>query len=165
MSPAPGRWQRAPIASAPQAIDIVVDVGRRHRFNGLPATRQIAEEAPRIAGIVPRGAAAVALCVHVLAKPREQDVVMGLGLRHDDLHGVKHPKIVPQTSGNSLLAAEDNAKQNHLESPRNQRFATMLRITDSLSFKSALQLVDVRVLDHLVVGRGQVVSFAERGLL
>ena len=33
------------------------------------------------------------------------------------------------------------------------------------SLKSALHLVDVRVLDHLVVGRGQVVSFAERGLL
>ena len=33
------------------------------------------------------------------------------------------------------------------------------------SLKSALQLVDVRVLDHLVVGRGIVVSFAERGLL
>jgi DNA repair protein RadC len=33
------------------------------------------------------------------------------------------------------------------------------------SLKSALQLVDVRVLDHLVVGAGQVVSFAERGLL
>jgi DNA repair protein RadC len=31
--------------------------------------------------------------------------------------------------------------------------------------KNALQLVDVRVLDHLVVGRGQVTSFAERGLL
>lgn len=31
--------------------------------------------------------------------------------------------------------------------------------------KSALQLVDVTVLDHLVVGGGQVVSFAERGLL
>ncbi|CAN5724186.1 DNA repair protein RadC [soil metagenome] len=30
---------------------------------------------------------------------------------------------------------------------------------------SALRLVDVKVLDHLVVGRGQVVSFAERGLL
>jgi DNA repair protein RadC len=41
----------------------------------------------------------------------------------------------------------------------------MLRITDSLSFKSALQLVDVRVLDHLVVGQGCMVSFAERGLL
>ena len=33
------------------------------------------------------------------------------------------------------------------------------------TLKSALALVDVRVLDHLVVGRGQVVSFAERGLL
>lgn len=33
------------------------------------------------------------------------------------------------------------------------------------TLKSALALVDVRVLDHLVVGHGQVVSFAERGLL
>jgi len=30
---------------------------------------------------------------------------------------------------------------------------------------SALQLIDVRVLDHLVVGQAEVVSFAERGLL
>lgn len=30
---------------------------------------------------------------------------------------------------------------------------------------AALKLVDVRVLDHLVVGHGGVVSFAERGLL
>ena len=33
------------------------------------------------------------------------------------------------------------------------------------TLKAALQLVDVRVLDHLVVGRNEVVSFAERGLL
>ena len=33
------------------------------------------------------------------------------------------------------------------------------------SLKSALQLVDVRVLDHLVVGKNHVISFAERGLL
>jgi len=33
------------------------------------------------------------------------------------------------------------------------------------TLKNALQLVDVRVLDHVVVGQGQVVSFAERGLL
>jgi len=33
------------------------------------------------------------------------------------------------------------------------------------ALKSALALVDVRVLDHLVVGCGTVVSFAERGLL
>jgi DNA repair protein RadC len=31
--------------------------------------------------------------------------------------------------------------------------------------RDALALIDVRVLDHLVVGRGQVVSFAERGLI
>ena len=33
------------------------------------------------------------------------------------------------------------------------------------TLKSALALVDVRVLDHLVVGHRDVVSFAERGLL
>ena len=33
------------------------------------------------------------------------------------------------------------------------------------SLKNALQLVDVRVLDHFVVGTGDLVSFAERGLL
>jgi DNA repair protein RadC len=33
------------------------------------------------------------------------------------------------------------------------------------TLKSALSLVDVRVLDHLVVGAHDVVSFAERGLI
>ncbi len=33
------------------------------------------------------------------------------------------------------------------------------------ALKSALALVDVRVLDHIVVGHGQTVSLAERGLL
>lgn len=33
------------------------------------------------------------------------------------------------------------------------------------ALKAALALVDVRVLDHIVVGGGQSVSFAERGLL
>jgi DNA repair protein RadC len=33
------------------------------------------------------------------------------------------------------------------------------------TLKTALALVDVRVLDHLVVGQGQVVSMAERGLV
>ncbi len=37
------------------------------------------------------------------------------------------------------------------------------RITDRL--KSALLLVDVRVLDHIVVGDREVISFAERGFL
>jgi len=33
------------------------------------------------------------------------------------------------------------------------------------TLKAALKLVDVRVLDHIIVGQGQVVSLAERGLL
>ncbi len=33
------------------------------------------------------------------------------------------------------------------------------------TLKSALQLVDVRVLDHIVVGQGQTVSLSERGLM
>jgi DNA repair protein RadC len=33
------------------------------------------------------------------------------------------------------------------------------------TLKAALALVDVRVLDHMVVTRGSVMSFAERGLL
>jgi DNA repair protein RadC len=33
------------------------------------------------------------------------------------------------------------------------------------TLKSALGLIDVRVLDHLIVGHGEVVSLAERGLL
>ena len=35
----------------------------------------------------------------------------------------------------------------------------------TLNLISALKLVDVRVLDHFVVGEGEVISFAERGLL
>ncbi|MDX1610624.1 MAG: DNA repair protein RadC [Halofilum sp. (in: g-proteobacteria)] len=37
------------------------------------------------------------------------------------------------------------------------------RLTERL--RDALSLVDIRVLDHLVIGEGEPVSFAERGLL
>jgi DNA repair protein RadC len=35
----------------------------------------------------------------------------------------------------------------------------------SHTLKAALALVDVRVLDHLIVTRGEVLSMAERGLM
>jgi DNA repair protein RadC len=38
-----------------------------------------------------------------------------------------------------------------------------LRITQRL--KDALALIDVRVLDHLIIGEGAGTSLAERGLL
>jgi DNA repair protein RadC len=37
------------------------------------------------------------------------------------------------------------------------------RIT--LRLRDALNLIDVRVLDHFIIGDGESVSFAERGLL
>ncbi|MEN9889690.1 MAG: hypothetical protein RL559_1727, partial [Pseudomonadota bacterium] len=33
------------------------------------------------------------------------------------------------------------------------------------NLQSALALVDVRVLDHIIVGQGQALSMAEQGLL
>jgi DNA repair protein RadC len=48
---------------------------------------------------------------------------------------------------------------------KNRTPARVLRITDSLPLKEALELVNIRVLDHLIVAGGQVVSFAELGLL
>ena len=34
-----------------------------------------------------------------------------------------------------------------------------------LHLKEALALIDVRVLDHFIIGDGEMISFAERGLL
>jgi DNA repair protein RadC len=44
------------------------------------------------------------------------------------------------------------------EPSRADEFLTQTRST-------ALRLVDVQVLDHIIVGQGQVVSLAERGLV
>ena len=69
----------------------------------------------------------------------------------------------------ALLRAALEVGQRHLEarlargdalaSPEDARRFVTRRLRD------ALALVDVRVLDHLVVGDGEVASFAERGLL
>ncbi len=39
----------------------------------------------------------------------------------------------------------------------------MLRITNSFSFKAALALVDVRVLDHLIVAGDDILSWPSAG--
>ncbi len=51
-----------------------------------------------------------------------------------------------------------NHPSGHAEPSRADEFLTQ-------TLKAALQLVDVRVLDHFVVGHSAVVSFAQRGLL
>jgi len=58
----------------------------------------------------------------------------------------KNIALIMQTTSGSTVASEAD-----------------IRLTERL--KSALELIDVRVLDHMIVARGQVLSFAEQGLL
>ncbi|MFK4708077.1 DNA repair protein RadC [Roseateles asaccharophilus] len=72
-----------------------------------------------------------------------------------------HPREVVKRAlalgaGAAILA--HNHPSGHAEPSRADEL-----LTKQLS--DALALVDVRVVDHLVVGAGDVVSFAERGLL
>jgi len=59
----------------------------------------------------------------------------------------------------------NNAKQNRHEPSCYCYVPNILRITASCSLKEALALVDVRVLDHFIVGEGEGTSLAERGLI
>jgi hypothetical protein len=49
--------------------------------------------------------------------------------------------------------------------PGATHFAVEFRDAITGRLRDALGLVDIRVLDHIVVGDGACVSFAERGLL
>jgi len=48
---------------------------------------------------------------------------------------------------------------------KDHRWKPVLRITASLPFQSALGMVDVHVLDHILIAGGQHMSFAQRGLI
>lgn len=58
----------------------------------------------------------------------------------------------------AAVVVAHNHPSGHAEPSRADEFLTQ-------TLKQALSLVDVRVVDHLIVAGGQVVSFAERGLL
>jgi DNA repair protein RadC len=88
-------------------------------------------------------------------------------LKHEEMFRgtLTHTSVYPREVAKRALALNSAAvifAHNHpsgtAEPSRADEFLTQ-------SLKAALHLVDVRVLDHLVVGHGQVVSFAERGLL
>ena len=104
--------------------------------------------------------------------PYEVFTVMFLDAQHRLLHTQEmfrgtlsqtsvHPREVVRRAL-ALNAAAAVLAHNHpsglAEPSRADEFLTQ-------TLKAALALIDVRVLDHLVVGRNAVVSFAERGLL
>ena len=72
-----------------------------------------------------------------------------------------HPREVVKRSlelnAAALIAAHDHPSGVAEPSPSDRAITTKLR--------DALALVDVRLIDHFVIGDGEVVSFAERGLL
>ena len=112
------------------------------------------------------------LALHLAAREQEVFAVMFLDGQHrllefDEMFrgSLTQTSVYPREVVRKALAHNAGAvilAHNHpsgvAEPSRADEFLTQ-------TLKSALQLVDVRVLDHLVVGRGQVVSFAERGLL
>ena len=112
------------------------------------------------------------LALHLAAREQEVFAVMFLDGQHRLLEfevmfqgSLTQTSVYPREVVRKALAHNAGAvilAHNHpsgvAEPSRADEFLTQ-------TLKSALQLVDVRVLDHLVVGSGQVVSFAERGLL
>ena len=112
------------------------------------------------------------LALHLAAREQEVFAVMFLDGQHRLLEfevmfqgSLTQTSVYPREVVRKALAHNAGAvilAHNHpsgvAEPSRADEFLTQ-------TLKSALQLVDVRVLDHLVVGHGQVVSFAERGLL
>ena len=112
------------------------------------------------------------LQLHMAAKPYEVFVVLFLDARHrlialEELFRgtLTQTSVYPREVARRALelhAAAVVLAHNHPSgvaepSRADEHLTTALR--------NALALVDVRVLDHLVVGRHEVVSFAERGLL
>jgi DNA repair protein RadC len=112
------------------------------------------------------------LGLHLGGRPHEVFAVLFLDAQHrllrleEMFHGtLTQTSVYPREVVKRALALNAGAvvlAHNHpsgvAEPSRADEFLTQ-------TLKSALQLVDVRVLDHLVVGQGQVVSMAERGLL
>ncbi|MEO5733518.1 MAG: DNA repair protein RadC [Rubrivivax sp.] len=112
------------------------------------------------------------LALHLSGRPQEVFAVLFLDSQHRLLkleelfHGtLAQTSVYPREVVRRALALNAAAvvlAHNHpsgvAEPSRADEFLTQ-------TLKSALQLVDVRVLDHIVVGQGQVVSMAERGML
>ena len=112
------------------------------------------------------------LSLQLAALDHEAFAVMFLDVKHKLIgfetlfHGtLSHTTVHPREVAKRALALNASAvvlAHNHPSGVAEPSRADEL-ITATL--RQALQLVDVRVLDHVVVCRGGTVSFAERGLL
>jgi DNA repair protein RadC len=112
------------------------------------------------------------LVVHYSGKPSEVFTCLFLDNRHgliaaeDLFHGTidgasVHPREIVrrclELNAAAIIVAHNHPSGNPAPSQADQRITQRV--------KEALALVDVRVLDHFVIGGGDAYSFAEHGLL
>ncbi len=112
------------------------------------------------------------LALHLGGHDREVFSVMFLNAQHhllaleDLFHGtLSQTSVYPREVVRRALAL--NAAAVVLSHNHPSGVAEPSRADEHLTqqLQRALQMVDVRVLDHVIIGQGQVVSMAERGLL
>ncbi|MBW3567085.1 MAG: DNA repair protein RadC [Proteobacteria bacterium] len=136
------------------------------------ARRFFAETLSKGTSLTSPGQAREMLVARLRDRPHEVFAVVFLDNRHRMLHygelfrgtidgAAVHPREVVREALERGAAAVIFA-HNHPSGVAEPSAADQ-SITRRL--REALQLVDIRVLDHIVVGDGETVSFAERGLL
>jgi len=143
-------------------LQAVLEMGRRHLFERLEQGEELSS--PQ------------AVRHYLTARLRHQDrelfCCLFLDNRHrvirceDLFHGtIDGASVYPREVVKRALALNAAAvilAHNHPSGVAEPSHADQ-RLTQRL--QRALELVDIRVLDHMVVGEAEVVSFAERGLL
>ena len=136
------------------------------------ATRYLEERVRRSDALTSPAHTSRFLCARLRSRPYEVFACLFLDNRHRVIHFEEmfrgtidgasvHPREVVKRAlelNAAALIAAHNHPSGVAEPSRSDR-----AITSKL--RDALALVDVRLLDHFVIGDGEVVSFAERGLL
>ncbi|HEY4210177.1 MAG TPA: DNA repair protein RadC [Steroidobacteraceae bacterium] len=166
LSADPERWQRQPIKGIGPArrvtLQAALELARRHYYEAL--TRGSALAAPE--------ATSRFLIAQLRDRPYEVFCVLYLDGRHrliafeelfrGTLDNAKvHPReVVRQAVLHNAAAVilAHNHPSGALEPSQPDELVT-------LRVKEALDLVEIRVLDHVIVGEGRCYSFSEHGLL
>ncbi len=150
-----GPAKRAEIAAVLEIARRSLEVGLRERtvFNSPEALKQFCQ---LHIGSLANEAFAVLFLDAQLRLIRMETLFNG-SLTHTSVH----PRVIARR------ALELNASAVILAHNHPSGVAEPSRADEALTqmLKTALALLDVRVLDHIVVSAGQAVSFAERGLL
>lgn len=162
-------------ASIPQLMQVAgVGLGKAAAVKSVLSLAARYERAPLLAGhpVTDAGSAERFLRQRLGGRPQEVFAVMFLNSRHQLLRfeelfagSVDRAQVYPREvlrRSLSYNAAALVLAHNH-PSGNPEPSASDVQLTERL--KRLLAEVDVRLLDHLVIGRGRAVSLAERGLL